>query len=266
MMQSLREHWPEYLIEAAGLGLFMLSASVFATLLESPASPVHQAIADDLTRRGLMGVAMGLTTVGLIYSPWGQRSGAHFNPAVTLTFFRLGKVLPWDAVFYVTAQFLGGIGGVLVALVLLGEPFANSPVNYVITAPVDGRIAIAFLAESAISFGLMLTVLITANNSRLSRWTGLCAGGLIAFYIIVEAPLSGMSMNPARTLASALPAHFYTDVWIYFTAPFFGMLTAAMMYQFIKHGQEVACAKLHHHKDKRCIFRNCRYEEMMKSN
>lgn len=76
MMQSLREHWPEYLFEAAGLGIFMLSAGVFATLLESPHSLVHQAIADDLTRRGLMGVAMGLTTVGLIYSPWGQRSSA----------------------------------------------------------------------------------------------------------------------------------------------------------------------------------------------
>ena len=83
-------HWPEYLIEAAGLRLFMLMACTFGTL--HPASPVVQRLPDPLARRSLMGVAMGLTAVALIYSPWGRRSGAHFNPATTLTFWRLGKL------------------------------------------------------------------------------------------------------------------------------------------------------------------------------
>ena len=60
-----------------------------------------------------MGAIMGLTAIGLIYSPWGQQSGAHLNPAVTLTFWRLGKVATWDALFYVLAQFAGGALGVL---------------------------------------------------------------------------------------------------------------------------------------------------------
>src|SRR5262245_11232212 len=100
MLAALRAHWPEYLVEAAGLGLFMISAGAFGTLLGHPGSPVVQAVPGDTARRVLVGLAMGLTAVCLIRSPWGQRSGAHFNPATTLTFWRLGKVAPADAAFY----------------------------------------------------------------------------------------------------------------------------------------------------------------------
>jgi aquaporin Z len=96
----LRKHWPEYLIEACGLGVFIISACLFATLLEHPAAPVHRLVAEPVLRRALMGAAMGLTAITIIYSPWGQRSGAHLNAAVTFTFFRLGKIAPSDAAFY----------------------------------------------------------------------------------------------------------------------------------------------------------------------
>ena len=89
-------HWPEYLIEAGAIATFMISAAVFAAILYHPSSPASTAIHNDVLRRGLMGLAMGLTAVLIIYSPWGQRSGAHMNPAVTLTFFRLGKVARLD--------------------------------------------------------------------------------------------------------------------------------------------------------------------------
>src|SRR6185436_13047471 len=92
----LRQHWPEYLIEAWALGMFMISAACVTALLEHPASPVHQVIPNAFARRALIGLAMGLTAIALIYSPWGQRSGAHMNPATTLTFLRLGKITLWD--------------------------------------------------------------------------------------------------------------------------------------------------------------------------
>ena len=79
-------------MEAAGLGIFMISAGVIATILEYPGWPVRQIIADPFWRRVLMGIAMGLTAIGIIYSPWGKRSGAHINPAITLTFLRLRKL------------------------------------------------------------------------------------------------------------------------------------------------------------------------------
>jgi aquaporin Z len=114
-------------MEAAGLGLFMLSACAFGTLLESPASPVRQALPDPFVRRFLMGLAMAVTAINIIYSPWGKQSGAHLNPSVTLTFFRLGKVASWDALFYVTAQFIGGMAGVLLAEMVLGQALAEPP-------------------------------------------------------------------------------------------------------------------------------------------
>src|SRR5712691_6200820 len=135
---ALATHWPEYLMEAAGLGIFMLAACAFGVLLEHPMSPVNEMIENPFVRRVLMGIAMGLTAIGIIYSPWGRRSGAHINPSVTLTFLALGKIAPWDAFFYVVFQFAGGILGVALAELLIGFPLRHSGVNYVVTTPGPG--------------------------------------------------------------------------------------------------------------------------------
>ncbi len=264
--QPAQSHWPEYFMEAAGLGIFMMSAGLFATLLEDPGSPVHLALDSPLARRALMGLAMGLTAVALIYSPWGKRSGAHFNPAVTLTFWGLGKVAPRDAAFYVLAQLLGGLGGVLLVFLLLGSHFARPPVSFVVTVPGIAGSGVAFAAETLIAFGLMLMVLVTTNRPRLTRYTGLFAGALLAFYITIEAPFSGTGLNPARSLASALPARNMTGLWIYLIAPLLGMGLAALLYRRRSGWREVACAKLNHASNHRCIFRNCHYHEMMAAN
>jgi aquaporin Z len=258
MSDALRRHWPEYMMEVAGLATFMISACLFATLLEHPGSPARQAIPAPLVRRLLMGLAMGLTAIGIIYSPWGKQSGAHINPAVTLTFLRLGKVRPWDGLFYVIAQFTGGVAGILVSAAILWPWIAEAHVNYVATVPGAGGTGLAFVAELLISFGLMSTVLIASNTDRLARFTDLFAGILVATYITVEAPLSGMSMNPARTFGSAVGARTWAFLWIYFTAPPLGMLLAAEAYRRVKGARAVLCAKLHHRNDKRCIFR-CGY-------
>lgn len=263
MLKTLYEHWPEYLMEAAGLGLFMVSAGLFGILLFHPASPVVQFLPGELSRRALMGVAMGATAVAIIYSPWGQQSGAHLNPSVTLTFLCLGKVAPWDALFYILAQFAGGMAGVLAVLALTGELFAAPPVSYVATMPGKLGETIAFLAELGITFLLMTVVLVTTNRRRLSRFTGIFAGLLVATYITFEAPVSGMSMNPARSFASAFPGRLWHGLWIYFTAPPLGMLLAAGVFQVVRRGREVVCAKLNHHTHRRCIFRHCGFGKMM---
>jgi len=256
---ALAAHWPEYLMEAAGLGLFMISACVFTVLLEYPASPLRQALDDDLLRRLLIGLAMGATAVAIIYSPWGKQSGAHLNPAVTLTFLRLGKIAPWDAAFYVLAQFAGALAGMGAATLLLGAPLlSHESVNFVATVPGPAGPWVGFGAEFAISAGLMLAVLGFSNSRELNRYTGLAAGALVALYITVEAPLSGMSMNPARTFGSALTAQLWQAVWIYFTAPPLGMLLGAAVYRSVAGADAVLCCKLHHDNGKRCIFR-CRY-------
>ncbi|MGH6945603.1 MAG: MIP/aquaporin family protein [Geminicoccaceae bacterium] len=257
-LDALRRHWPEYLMEAWGLGTFMVSAGVFATLLWYPGSPVAHAVPDGMWRRALMGLAMGLTAIGIIYSPWGQRSGAHINPAVTLTFWRLGKVASWDAAFYIAAQFAGGLLGIWLVLAVLGLAFADPPVSYVATLPGADGVTAALAAEALISFGLMLMILFATNTPRLMRLTGAFAGLLLVLYVTFEAPLSGTSMNPARTVASALPGDLWQAIWIYFVGPIGGMLLAVEAYRLIRRTPDVICAKLHHHNDRPCIF-HCGY-------
>jgi aquaporin Z len=254
--RALREHWPEYLIEAWALGSFMVSAGLFVTLLEYPGSPLHALIADAWLRRILVGIAMGLTAVALIYSPWGQQSGAHMNPAVTLSFLRLGKVKPVDAAFYILAQFAGGTLGVLLCAGVAGAAFTGPPVHWVATLPGEGGPGLAFVAEAAISTLMMLAVLTVSNAPRHARWTGVVAGCLVALFIGVEAPLSGMSMNPARSFASAAPGALWQDLWIYFAAPLLGMLGGAQIHLLL--GRRAHCAKLDHAPGRRCI--HCGYE------
>jgi aquaporin Z len=234
-VRALKEHWPEYLMEAALLGLFMASACAFGTLLEYPGSQAHQAIPD----------------------PFLRRSGAHMNPAVTAAFWRLGKVAPADAAWYVAAQIAGGLLGVIVTLSVLGRRLADPPVSTVVTIPGPWGTGAAFLAEAAITYALMLVILLATNHARFARWTGALAGALVALFITLEAPVSGMSMNPARTLASAIPAGQAQAIWIYFVAPPLGMLLAAETFVLTRGIRAVFCAKLHHTHRCRCIF--CEY-------
>jgi aquaporin Z len=247
-------HWPEYLIESVAIGTFMVSAAVFAAVLYHPSSPLSGVISHEFVRRAFMGLAMGSTAVAIIYSPWGQRSGAHMNPAVTLTFFRLGKVARPDVIGYITAQFIGAMAGMAAAAVALGSLVSHPAVNYVTTLPGPTGDAVAFVAETVISFVLMLTILTVSNHPRMAPFTGICAGLLVWTYITVEAPLSGMSMNPARTFGSALVARDFLGLWIYFTAPPLGMLLAAEVFTRRFGVQRVLCAKLHHPHNRPCIF------------
>jgi aquaporin Z len=259
LLQFLREHWPEYLCEAAELGLFMISAGLFTILLMHPSSPVQKAIPDQFVRRMLVGVAMGSTAIALVFSPLGKRSGAHFNPAVTLTFWRLGKVKGWDTVFYVIAQFTGGILGVTVLTWVVRDALADGAVKFVATLPGSHGVEVAFIAELVIAFLLMTVVLQVSNTPHLARYTGVFAGCLVAIFITFEAPFSGMSMNPARTFASAYVGHLWTALWIYFTAPVIAMQLAATLY--LRRKRVAYCAKYHHHNNARCIF-NCRFPEL----
>ena len=142
-MKRLAAHWPEYAIEAACLALFMISAAGIATLLQHPSSPIAGWTSEPLLGRVPMGVAMGLTNAALIYSPLGARSGAHMNPAVTLTFLRLKKIAAADAAGYVVAQFVGGLAGIAVVTWALAGLPGHPAVNYVATVPGPAGPAIA---------------------------------------------------------------------------------------------------------------------------
>lgn len=255
-MNTLRARIGLFAIEAALLGTFMVSACAFTALLQHPASPIRHAIDSSLARRAIIGAAMGVTAVLLIYSPWGRRSGAHMNPAVTLGFLRLGKIRLHDAAGYVTAQFVGAALGVALMLVALGPRLMDASVNYVATVPGSAGPAPAWLGEFAIAL-LMMTVVLQLNRfPRLAPYTGWFAGALVALYITFEAPLSGMSLNPARTLGSAVVGHIWTALWIYFTAPTLGMLAAVELHRVASRQRHHAlCAKFSHCTRVPCAFK-----------
>lgn len=264
MIDSFRKHYPEYLMEAVELGLFMISAGVAVSLLEYDGFVFKKLIPIPQVRLIIIGIAMGLTAVLLINSKFGKRSGAHMNPALTLTFYRLGKIKFWDAAFYILFQFIGGVLGVYIVYFIFGKVFANPPVTYVITVPINNSIAVPFIAEALMSFLLMAMVLFTTNKVSLAKYTGAIAGIMLAIFIAVEAPISGMSINPARSFASAFPSNIWDAFWIYLTAPPIGMLLAAQLYILIKGKKNVICAKLNHDNKVRCIF-NCGYEKTIKA-
>jgi len=252
-------HWREAVLEGAELGLFLFAAVAVTALLEHPASAVRGTLASPALRRALCGLAMGAVAVALIRSPMGRRSGAHFNPAVTLAYLRLGRIAPGDAVLYVAAQFAGGLLGALLAGVVLGAAAGHPAVAWAATVPGPGGAAQAFAAELCISFATLLALLAISAAPRTEPLTPWCAGVLVATWIASESPLSGMSMNPARTFASALPANEFTGLWIYFVAPVAGMLLAAET--CVRLGLRVRCAKLDRSATGRCHFRCGREEE-----
>jgi aquaporin Z len=253
---SLRGHWPEYLMEAGEIASYMFLVCTFATLLLHPSSPVRHFIQNSIVRRALMGLLVGSAVVVIILTPWGKQSGGHFNPAMTLTFYRLGKLAFWDTFFYVAGQFAGAIAGVSLAAYVLRDAPGNSSVRYAVTTPGIFGSAGAFAGEVTISFILMFSILDASNREALVRYVPYLVGALYATFIIFETPLSGMSMNPARSFGSAFRADYWRAFWIYLIAPTLGMLAGAEVFVWACGGIGPYCAKLNHDNDKRCIFRH----------
>jgi len=229
---SFKKNWKLYLMEALGLAIFMVSACFFGGLLEAKNSALHLTIPNAFLRNIIMGILMGLTALFIFYSPVTAPSGSHINPAVTMTFLRLGKMCRWDALFFIIFQCMGGAIAVYLMAALMGPTLKMPPVNYVCTVPGKAGVAVAAITEFVIAVIMIIMVLLTTANNKLKKYTRIFAGCLVCLYVIFAGPLSGFGMNPARTLASAINANIYTAFWIYMFMPFIGMLCAAEMFLF----------------------------------
>lgn len=250
-LASLRGHWPEYLMECWGVGCLVLVSGVLAVMFDALMRPI--AIAAPDTRRLTEGAIIALAGIGLVYSRWGRQSGAHYNPAVTATFFALGKVKKWDAVFYAAAHIVGGVVGLLLAVLILGQPFRNPPVDWTLAMPGGFGKAAAFLAEFAAAFTLISLILVLGGRPRLAPFIGVADGVMSLVFTAIIAPISGYSLNPARSLAAALLSGHWITLWIYLLAPPLGMLAAAAINRRLFRAAPMRCAKLRHETSVRCI-------------
>lgn len=232
MVKAFRKNWRLYLCEALGLAIFMISACFFGAMLEGN-TPWHNALPNAFVRIVLTGVLMGSTALFIFYSPFTRPSGSHINPAVTLSFLRLGKISRWDAFFYILFQMLGGTLAVYLMAALLKDPLTAYPVNYAATVPFKG-VRNAFITEFVIAFIMMSMVLYTSAHTVLKKYTRLFSGCFVCLYVIIAGPISGFGMNPARSFASALPAHTWTAFWIYAIVPVVSMLAATELWIYIQ--------------------------------
>ena len=238
MLALIFRHWRHYLAEACGLGFFMLGASILTTQLRYKEAWLHGVITAPMAQMATLGLGMAVVVAIIIYTPWGNKSGAHINPAVTLAMWRLGKIDAHDALCYIAAQFAGSVVAVQIAGLILGTGYTKAGTNYVVTQPGARGPVAAFFAEWIIAFVLMMVLMWALSDQKREQFAGLFIAVLLGFYLVVEEPFSGMSLNPARSFASALAAREWKDLWIYFVAPISATLTAAELFRWITGGAE----------------------------
>ena len=261
LTQAVQTHWREYLMEGMEIAILMLSTCICGALIYSKDSPLQDVNLSRRSQSMLMGTAIAITTFLIIRSPFGRRTGAHFNPAVTLTFFWLGRVHRWDAACYVMAHFVGAVLGVAASQQILGLRLSAAPVHYLVTLPVSNGSAVAFLGEYLLSALLMGVVLYASNHRRLARFAPFFVALLTVSYFAFSSSISGYSVNPARSFSFALFAWIWQGIWIYFLGPPLGMLTAATLYIRTMGPDSVYCAKVFHDLRSVCPFL-CRFQRL----
>lgn len=255
----MKDHLPEYLAEVAGTAIMMLVGVGAIALMWADGSPLPGWIPSPDLRRFLTGLLFAAGATLVVVSPLGQRSGGHLNPAVTLAFWLKGRIATPDAVVYVVAQVAGALLGVAIVAVLGGA--AVRSVQFGLTAPGDGYSATAaFIAELCITGMLVGLILFCVNNQRFAKYTPVLAGSLVALLVFVEAPISGTSLNPARSVAPAMIAQVFEHQWLYLVAPPIGAALAVWLHGRLSGARAASgCAKLFHTERYRCIFTDCGY-------
>jgi aquaporin Z len=220
-----------FLMEACGLGIFMISAGLFTILLFHPQFEFPYFIRHPLGRQILIGICMGSTAFFIITNSWLSRSGAHINPAITLCFYYLGRISALESLGYIIFQFLGGALGLEILNLGMGHYLSSPSVRYIVTIPGKEGPWLALWLELAIAFFLMMVVLGLGRSDKTRKFTPYMVALLVCLYAAFESPYSGFGMNPARTFASALISGIWTDYPIYLFCPILGMFLASFIFK-----------------------------------
>ncbi|KAH9319150.1 hypothetical protein KI387_020919, partial [Taxus chinensis] len=212
-------------VAAEVIGTFILIFSGCGSVL------IDKKTGGSITHLGVS-LVWGMAVMILIYS-LGHISGAHFNPAVTLAFASIKKFPLKDIPGYIAAQVVGSIAAGIVLYHLFGDI-----AHMAATVPAGSEIQ-SFVLEILITFLLMFVVCGVATDTRaVGELAGLAVGTTVAMVVIVAGPISGASLNPARTIGSAVAGRIFTSIWIYMVAPPIGSIAGAWSYELIRLADE----------------------------
>jgi aquaporin Z len=251
----MKHLWTLFLAEFIGTAL-LVAVGVSVVILDfGKGSPVAALLPDPGLRRLITGFLFGATGASIAISPVGKTSGAHINPVVTLAFWIKGKMTAPHALGYVVSQLAGGIAG---ALPLLAWGRMGAGMDYGGTFPGTGfTILQATLGEVVTTFGLIAGLFLFLGHARLRAYTPLLFPFLYAVMVYLEAPVSGTSTNPARSIGPSLMAGNWHGWWIYWLGPLLGTFVAlgfsqiSWMQRF-----EIEVAKVYHFEhDPHGVFR-----------
>lgn len=249
-------HWPEYGAELLGTA-FLLFAGVSAVVFDfGTGSPLAQILPDKSARLLITGLLFAGSGSLVAISPLGRLSGAHINPSVSLAFWVHGKMHRFDLGGYILGQFLGAIIGTLLVALVWGER-AASVLNGATVPGAGYPLWVVFLAEVCLTFLLVLSIFLFVSNHRLMRWTPLMVWILVGVMVWLEAPISGTSLNPARSFGPALVSWFWRNHWLYWIAPPLGAMLAVGAFRLLPMGKhDVLTGKLFHVPHYRSVFMN----------
>ena len=240
-----------FLSEMIGTAALVLGGLSIVILINGEGSPMLRLLPDAITRMALTGFLFGGLGGSIALSPVGRVSGAHINPAVTVGFWLMRKLDARAAVGYIAAQVIGGCIGAL-PLLLFGA--MGRSVAFGATFPGPGYSTTAgLLGEAATTFGLIATLCVCLAFQQLRRFTPYSMPVLFGIMVPLEAPVSGTSTNPARSLGPALISGRWDGWWIYWAGPLIGVAAGILVCAFLARRIEVA--KLYHFdQDRRRLF------------
>ena len=234
--------WPVFFSEVIGTASLVGIGLSIVIFMFGEGTPMAALIPSEPMRRLITGFLFGATGASIALSPVGKRSGAHINPIVTMAFRLMGKLDLFTTAWYVVAQLLGAILG---ALPLLAWGAMGRSIDFGATSPGEGYSFGTALLGEAITTCIMVTLLCVFLAFRTIRpFTPGLFPPLYAVMVWLEAPISGTSTNPARSLGPSVISGQWSGWWIYWVGPILGSLAACLLCSYL--AKRITVAKLYY--------------------